>query len=92
MNPHHRRGVLLPRDMVLSTDRDPQYRVIHESDLATLVSNATRLTRGRLMKQSDWDEWSSAEKLQWDQYEAQGMLGTPCPLPPGVMWLNIVWQ
>ena len=44
------------------------------------------------MKQPDWDEWKSAERLQWDQYEAQGMLGTPCPLPPGLQWFNIVWQ
>ena len=38
-----------------------------------------RLTRGKLLKQQDWDEWQSSEYLQLDQYDAQGMFGLPVP-------------
>ena len=92
MNPLLRLGCHLPREAISATVGEPQFRIVTEGDSSSLVSNATRLTRGKLMKQKDWDEWSMAEKLQWDQYEAQGMLGTPCPLPEGAMKFNIVWQ
>ena len=92
MNPLVRLGYQLPQETIDETVNEPQYRIISEGDSSSLVSNATRLTRGKLMKQADWEEWSTAEKLQWDQYEAQGMLGVPCPLPYGAMKFNIVWQ
>jgi hypothetical protein len=36
-----------------------------------------RLTRGKLIKQPDWEDWQQSEFLQLDQYEAQGMFGPP---------------
>jgi hypothetical protein len=92
MIPLVRLGSLLPHDVIAETVKEPQYCIVSGDDSTSLVSNATRLTRGKLMKQSDWEEWSAAEKLQWDQYEAQGMLSVPCPLPHGAMKFNIVWQ
>ena len=92
MNPLLRLGSALPHAAINELAREPQFRIVSEGDSASLVSNATRLTRGKLMKQDDWNEWSMAEKLQWDQYEAQGMLGVPCPLPKGAMKFLIVWQ
>ena len=92
MNPGKRLGVILPTDMQPSVMPINSYRVVENGGVTSCISNATQLTHGRLLKQPDWDEWSSAEKLQWDQYEAQGMLGTPCPLPEGSSRFNIVWQ
>ena len=92
MNPGRRLGVSLPDDMLPESAHTKSFRVVEDGGVHSCVSNATRLTRGRLMKQPDWNEWSDAEKLQWDQYEAQGMLGTPCPLPVGASRFNIVWQ
>lgn len=92
MNPGRHLGVSLPGDMQPEPIQNGSFRIVDDGCAHSCVSNATRLTRGRLMKQLDWDEWSRAEKLQWDQYEAQGMLGTPCPLPVGSSRFNIVWQ
>ena len=92
MNPLVHLSCPLPQVGVSEAVREPQFRIVADGESSSLVSNATRLTRGKLMKQSDWNEWSMAEKLQWDQYEAQGMLGVPCPLPKGAMKFNIVWQ
>jgi hypothetical protein len=92
MNPGRRLGVSLPVDMQPESAHAASFRVVEDGGVQSCISNATRLTRGRLLKQPDWNEWSDAEKLQWDQYEAQGMLGTPCPLPTGSSWFNIVWQ
>ena len=92
MNPGARLGVAIPADIIPDADADSAYRVFDDGECRSLISNATRLTRGKLMKQPDWEEWSTAEKLQWDQYEEQGMLGTPIPLPNGTARFNIVWQ
>jgi hypothetical protein len=35
-----------------------------------------RLTRGKLLKQHDWEEWQASEFLQLDQYDTQGMFST----------------
>jgi hypothetical protein len=92
INPGNRLGVIVPNDMQPILAKGDSYRVVDDGGASSCISNATRLTRGQLLKQPDWDEWSDAEKLQWDQYEAQGMLGTPCPLPEGSSRFNIVWQ
>jgi hypothetical protein len=41
------------------------------------VTRAQRLTRDHIIKQDDWEEWNSSEFMQLDQYEAQGMFGSP---------------
>ena len=92
LNPGARLGVAIPADIIPDTVADSAYRVFDDGECRSLISNATRLTRGKLMKQPDWEEWRTAEKLQWDQYEEQGMLGTPIPLPNGTARFNIVWQ
>jgi hypothetical protein len=39
------------------------------------LPSAHKLTRGKLLKQDDWEEWEKSEFQQLDQYEAQGMFG-----------------
>jgi hypothetical protein len=44
-----------------------------------------------LKKQPDWSEWQSSEFLQLDNYESQGMFGTPCAPLPGHALFHWVW-
>jgi hypothetical protein len=50
-----------------------------------------RLTRGKLLKQPDWDEWQASEYLQLDQYDAQGMFGQPVPRSKDMSVFHSVW-
>lgn len=50
-----------------------------------------RLTRKKLMTQSDWDEWAASETKQLDQYETQEMFSKPCPLPKNTNVLPFLW-
>jgi len=43
------------------------------------------------MKQPDWDEWQASEYLQLDQYDAQGMFGTPVPRMEDMSVFHSVW-
>ena len=56
MNPGARLGVAIPSDIIPDTDADSAYRVVDDGECRSLILNATRLTRGKLMKQPDWDE------------------------------------
>ncbi len=50
-----------------------------------------RLTRGKLIKQQDWAEWQASEFLQLDQYDAQGMFGTPVMVDSEAAVFHSVW-
>jgi hypothetical protein len=60
-------------------------------DVINQVSWVLKLTRGKLRKQSDWDDWLQVEWLQLDQYDEQGMFSTHvlCTDPTTVFFL--VW-
>jgi hypothetical protein len=36
-----------------------------------------KLTQGKLLKQSNWNDWQDSEYLQLNQYYDQGMFGMP---------------
>jgi hypothetical protein len=55
------------------------------------VANTTKLTRGILLKQSDWPEWEQAEFLQLDQYDLQHMFGDPLVVLDNSAVFNLVW-
>ena len=48
---------------------------MRSGDVLNVVTRVMRLTRGKLMKQPNWDEWQASKYLQLDQYDAQGMFG-----------------
>jgi hypothetical protein len=50
-----------------------------------------KLTRGKLTKQLDWDEWLAPEYLQLDQYDAQGMFGDPTEVDSDAAVFCTVW-
>jgi hypothetical protein len=55
------------------------------------ITKAQRLTHGKLLKQDDWDNWNESEFIQLDQYEAQGMIGTPQVVTSDYAVFNLVW-
>jgi hypothetical protein len=51
----------------------PKYKYVQSGNVLNVVTRAMRLTRGKLLRQPDWDEWQQSEVLQLDQYDEQGM-------------------
>jgi hypothetical protein len=49
------------------------------------------LTRGRLLKQDDWNDWRDSEYLQLNQYWDQGCLGTPTAIKKDNAVFHLVW-
>ena len=55
------------------------------------VTISHKLTRGKLLQMEDWDEWQDSEYKQLDQYELQGMFGTPCKVDDVAAIFNLIW-
>ena len=51
----------------------------------------SKLTRGKLLKQPDWEEWQQSEFLQLDQYQQQFMFGTPTLVQDRSQVFHLVW-
>ena len=60
-------------------------------DALKYVALAMRLTRRKLLKQDNWNNWSDSEFLQLDQYELQVMFGTPKFAEKKEAIFNLVW-
>ena len=69
----------------------PSYELVPSGDVLNVVTRVMRLTRGKLRKQPDWDEWQSSEFLQLNQYDEQGMFGQPVPIAEGMACFHSVW-
>ena len=53
------------------------YEHVFDGDVVNCVTKAMKLTRGKLLQQSDWGDWQDSEFLQLNQYNSQGMFGDP---------------
>ena len=69
----------------------PSYKHVRSGDVLNVVTRVMRLTRGKLLKQSDWDQWQESEYLQLDQYDPQGMFGQPVPRDDDMSVFHSVW-
>jgi len=56
-----------------------------------MVGRAMKLTRGKLLKQPDWDDWQNSEYLQLNQYFDQGMFGIPQLADDEAAVFHTVW-
>ncbi|KAL7528065.1 hypothetical protein ACHAWF_009840 [Thalassiosira exigua] len=81
----------LPEDCDL-VNRRARYNVVDSGNVLNYVTCAMRLTRGRLQRQSDWEDWQSSEWLQLDQYDKQGMFGDPVAVESKAAFFNLVWS
>jgi hypothetical protein len=52
----------------------------------------SKLTRSKLLRQHDWDEWQKAEWLQLDQYYSQFMFGAPTKVMDRNNVFHLVWS
>jgi hypothetical protein len=50
-----------------------------------------QLSRGKLLRQPDWNEWQKSDFLQLDHYEEQGMFGTPMSMNGKMAVFHFVW-
>ncbi len=71
--------------------RHPSYPVVDDGGVLNTVTRVMKLTRGKLIKQPDWDAWLASEYLQLDQYDAQGMFGTPVAVDSDALVFCTVW-
>jgi len=74
----------------LSTCR-PSYKQVRSGDVLNVVTQVMHLTRGKLLKQPDWDEWQASDYLQLVRYDAQGMFGKPVPRMEDMSVFHSVW-
>ena len=49
-------------------------------------------TRFKLKRLSTWDKWQAGEHKQLDQFDRQGLYGSPVSKPPGAIVLRPHWQ
>jgi hypothetical protein len=56
-----------------------------------VITKVMKLTRGKLLKGPDWEEWQSSEYLQLNQYHTQGMFGTPLLVDDDAAVFHTVW-
>jgi hypothetical protein len=71
--------------------RHPSYQIVDNGGVLNTVTRVMKLTRGKLLKQPDWDEWRASEYLQLDQYDAQGMFGNPVEVDSDAAVFRTVW-
>ncbi len=65
--------------------------VAYDGDIYNFTSLAIRLTCGKLLKIAEWGEWQQSEFTMLDQYEAQGLFGTPVKVESNEAVFNLVW-
>ena len=69
-----------------------KYEIDDTSKVHINKMDNTTLTRTKLLKRQDWNEWEASEFLQLDQYERQNMFGKPGKIPSNsVNVLPMIW-
>ena len=51
-----------------------------------------RFTRFKLKRLLTWNEWQAGERKQLNQFDCQGLFGSPVTKPPGAIVLRPHWQ
>ena len=69
----------------------PTHSTVVSGGVYNVITKVMTLTRGKLLKGPDWDEWQSSEYLQLNQYHTQGMFGTPILVDDDAAVFHTVW-
>jgi hypothetical protein len=64
---------------------------VDSGNVLNYTTKVMRLTRERLLKQKDWNEWQESEFLQLDQYEKQQMFGNPVTVDDDATVFHLIW-
>jgi hypothetical protein len=67
------------------------HTIVDSGDVLNVVNQVLKLTRGRLLKQTDWLDWQESVYLQLNQYYDQGMFGTPQVVDADTAVFHLVW-
>ena len=73
-------------------NKAPPYKVVASGDVLNYVTRVMKLTRGKLLRQEDWNDWQESEFLQLNQYDAQNMFGSPVAVESTEAVFNLVWS
>ena len=68
-------------------------KTVECGNVFNFVSVAMKLTRGKLLKTNEWlgdNRWQAFEWKQLDQYDKQGMFGTPVHVDKKEAIFNLV--
>ncbi len=68
----------------------PKYKYLQSGDVLNVVTRVMQLTRGKLLKQSDWNDWQISECFAAGSNE-QGMFGTPMSMNDEMAVFHSVW-
>ena len=69
----------------------PPYKIMDDGDVLNYVTRVMKFTRGKLLQQNDWTDRQNSEYLQLNQYDAQGMFGTPVASSEEDAIFHLVW-
>ena len=69
----------------------PTHRHVESGGVLNVVNRVMKLTRGKLLKQPDWNDWRDSEYLQLNQYYDQGLFGTPQLVDEDAAVFHTVW-
>ena len=70
----------------------PPYSIVDSGDVQNYITRVMKLTCGKLLHQDDWSDWQTYEYLQLDQYDVQGMFGSPVAVESNEAVFNLVWS
>jgi hypothetical protein len=70
----------------------PTHTVVEPGDVLNVVNCIMKPTRGKLLKQFDWNNWQELEYLQLNQYYDQGMFGQPQVVDKDAAIFYLVWM
>ena len=64
---------------------------VESGGVLNVVNRVMQLTRGKLLKQPDWNDWRDLEYLQLNQFYDQGLFGTPQLVDEDAAVFHTVW-
>ena len=64
---------------------------VESGGVLNVVNRVMQLTRGKLLKQPDWNDWRDLEYLQLNQFYDQGLFGTPQLVDEDAVVFHTVW-
>jgi hypothetical protein len=67
------------------------YNIILSGDVRQYTTQVMRLTPGRLLQQTDWEDWQHLEYLQLNQYSNHGCFGEPTAVNMEDAVFHLVW-
>jgi hypothetical protein len=69
----------------------PGYECVESGGVYNMAKRVMKVTQGKFLKQSNWNNWQDLEYLQLNQYYNQGTFGTPQQFDNDASVFHTVW-